>query len=281
MPKRITSVLWEATPPSGLLFDSETGTFSGTPSLSAGGYTVPVKVTTNYGIAEEHVTINVQGPAFPPTAGFGAQDIVLGMDGVKIDDQVYIPLSFLGWKNCTPSNGVYYIDYGFAKSSIGYKDENNPKYRSASSYVEGFKSSKVYNLNLTLDRYTGNLCIKRFNSNVYLRATTSGVYDDKVSYTYHNSSNKYFYIWTNKGGNSQNSKIGLARLLLIDNPTLVGSTMWYGSIYNVESNKIATHIGASIAKGEDAIIEPSEDIYLKKVGIDLNVANFGENKIYA
>ena len=57
MPKNITSVAWEATPPDGLSFDSATGTFSGTASVSAGEYEIPVKVTTNYGSDEKDVKV--------------------------------------------------------------------------------------------------------------------------------------------------------------------------------------------------------------------------------
>ena len=57
MPKNITSVVWSASNlPSGLSFDTATGTFSGTPTV-AGEYTVPVTVRTNYGEDTKDVVI--------------------------------------------------------------------------------------------------------------------------------------------------------------------------------------------------------------------------------
>lgn len=57
MAKNITSVSWEASNlPSGLSFDTATGTFSGTPSVE-GEFTVPVSVRTNYGEDSKDVTI--------------------------------------------------------------------------------------------------------------------------------------------------------------------------------------------------------------------------------
>ena len=60
MPKNITSVVWSASNlPSGLSFDTATGTFSGTPT-TAGEYTVPVTVRTNYGEDTKDVVITVK-----------------------------------------------------------------------------------------------------------------------------------------------------------------------------------------------------------------------------
>lgn len=60
MPKNITSVVWSASNlPSGLSFDTATGTFSGTPT-TAGEYTVPVTVRTNYGEDTKNVVISVK-----------------------------------------------------------------------------------------------------------------------------------------------------------------------------------------------------------------------------
>ena len=65
MSKNITSVVWEASDlPTGITFDTDTGIFSGTPS-EAGEYSVPVKVTTNYGSDEKDVSIVVEGEAYP------------------------------------------------------------------------------------------------------------------------------------------------------------------------------------------------------------------------
>ena len=60
MPKQITRVLWEASNvPSGLSFDTATGTFSGTPDVE-GEYTVPVSVETNYGRDSKDVVISIK-----------------------------------------------------------------------------------------------------------------------------------------------------------------------------------------------------------------------------
>ena len=60
MPKIITSVNWSAqNVPSGLSFDPQTGSFSGTP-VGTGEYTIPVTVQTNYGEDTKDVIINVK-----------------------------------------------------------------------------------------------------------------------------------------------------------------------------------------------------------------------------
>ena len=65
MPKKITSVNWTASGiPSGLSFNEETGTFTGTAG-EAGEYTVPVTVRTNYGTDTKDVTVTVEGRAYP------------------------------------------------------------------------------------------------------------------------------------------------------------------------------------------------------------------------
>lgn len=71
MPKNITNVSWTASDlPSGLSFDSTTGTFSGTPN-EPGEYCIPVSVTTNYGSDTKDVMIMVDIPYIevePPLA---------------------------------------------------------------------------------------------------------------------------------------------------------------------------------------------------------------------
>ena len=60
MGKKITSVLWSASNlPLGLSFSTVSGTFSGTPR-TAGDYTVPVTVKTNYGTDTKNVKISVK-----------------------------------------------------------------------------------------------------------------------------------------------------------------------------------------------------------------------------
>ena len=64
MPKNITSVEWSATGvPSGVSFNTQTGTFSGTPEAE-GTYTVPVHVETNYGEDTKDVVIEIES-AYP------------------------------------------------------------------------------------------------------------------------------------------------------------------------------------------------------------------------
>ena len=64
MPPRITRVRWDAqNVPWGLVFDENTGVFSGTPS-SIGEYTVPVTVETNYGTDTKNVLITSVPPSY-------------------------------------------------------------------------------------------------------------------------------------------------------------------------------------------------------------------------
>ena len=62
MPPNITQVQWSASNlPSGIDFNEQTGTFSGTPE-NIGEYVVPVQVQTNYGQDQKNVTIIVEPP---------------------------------------------------------------------------------------------------------------------------------------------------------------------------------------------------------------------------
>lgn len=65
MPKNITNVEWNAENiPSGVSFDTSTGTFSGEVGAE-GEYTVPVTVTTNYGTDTKDVKFTVEGKSYP------------------------------------------------------------------------------------------------------------------------------------------------------------------------------------------------------------------------
>ena len=65
MPKNITSVEWQAQDiPSGLAFDAQTGTFTGT-AEDVGTFTIPVTVKTNYGTDTKDVLITVEKRKFP------------------------------------------------------------------------------------------------------------------------------------------------------------------------------------------------------------------------
>ena len=64
MPPKITKVRWDADDvPWGVVFDEQTGTFTGKPE-EVGEYVIPVKVETNYGTDKKDVTILVDPPAY-------------------------------------------------------------------------------------------------------------------------------------------------------------------------------------------------------------------------
>ena len=69
MAKNITSVSWDLVGsdlPSGLSFDTATGTFSGTTS-EIEDFILPVRVTTNYGYDIKDVTFEVKQGQYAPT----------------------------------------------------------------------------------------------------------------------------------------------------------------------------------------------------------------------
>ena len=95
MPKNITRVRWSASSlPWGVSFDEQTGTFSGTPD-TAGEYTVPVTVETNYGKDTKDVLItvaenvdwvelsgaNAEGVAWNSREFQGGQPLMVGLYG--------------------------------------------------------------------------------------------------------------------------------------------------------------------------------------------------------
>ncbi len=90
MPKNITSVNWTASSiPSGMNFDTSTGTFSGSPD-EPGEYSVPVSVTTNYGSDTKDVKIIVDIPKFdvdPPSGEVYAigEDTTSWSNGAEAD----------------------------------------------------------------------------------------------------------------------------------------------------------------------------------------------------
>ena len=61
MPPRITNVKWRCNGwlPEGILFDENTGTFTGTPH-EVGEYTLPITVRTNYGEDTKDVVLVVE-----------------------------------------------------------------------------------------------------------------------------------------------------------------------------------------------------------------------------
>ena len=79
MPKKITNVIWEASElPRGLSLNRNTGELTGTPTANAGLYTVPMKVTTNYGSDEKEVNIEVK--AGVPVGA----DVSIGLKNVSV-----------------------------------------------------------------------------------------------------------------------------------------------------------------------------------------------------
>ena len=95
MQPNITQVEWSATNvPSGLSFNAQTGTFSGTPTTS-GTYTVPVHVETNYGEDTKDVIIAVR-----TASSYEA-----------LDGNVYA----IGYNAAMWSNDAEPDDYGFRK----------------------------------------------------------------------------------------------------------------------------------------------------------------------
>ena len=84
MAKNITSVSWDLVGsdlPSGLSFDTATGTFSGTTS-EIEDFILPVRVTTNYGYDIKDVTFEVKQGQYAPTITKG-QIISFSNQGLK------------------------------------------------------------------------------------------------------------------------------------------------------------------------------------------------------
>ena len=110
MPKLITSVKWEASGlPSNLSFNKNTGTFTGT-AEQVGEYTVPVKVTTNYGEAQEDVNIFVDGKSYKVYAvGDKAE---LWSEGAEADENGFRKL------NMPSASVLYSVINGFAARTV-------------------------------------------------------------------------------------------------------------------------------------------------------------------
>ena len=116
MQPNITQVEWSATNvPSGLSFNAQTGTFSGTPTTS-GTYTVPVHVETNYGEDTKDVTIAVETPGYDVYA-VGAQAATWS-EGAEADSYGFRKLnipkanklsSILGGFAAKATNGDWYV----------------------------------------------------------------------------------------------------------------------------------------------------------------------------
>lgn len=106
MAKKITSVAWSASGvPPGISLGSSDGIFSGTPT-QVGDYTVPVKVTTNYGSDQENVLIHVIEPApgtyvvlFESNGGssVASQTVVSGEKATQPSNPTKTGNTFAGW----------------------------------------------------------------------------------------------------------------------------------------------------------------------------------------
>ena len=113
MPKNITSVVWSASNlPSGLSFDTATGTFSGTPTV-AGEYTVPVTVRTNYGEDTKDVVINVKKKMYTSCFFHMYQKQYLTGEILAIDMHDYAKGFGVDEPVSLSDNGVTSLEYSF------------------------------------------------------------------------------------------------------------------------------------------------------------------------
>ena len=91
MPPRITNVKWRCNGwlPEGILFDENTGTFTGTPH-EVGEYTLPITVRTNYGEDTKDVMLVVEPPKYEVYAIGG--NAATWADGGSPDDDGFYTL---------------------------------------------------------------------------------------------------------------------------------------------------------------------------------------------
>ena len=141
MPKNITSVLWEASSlPSGILFDSHSGTFSGS-SSKIGKFEIPVKVTTNYGSDQKTLSINIR-KAYPvfaignlaPTWSEGATPNANGFYKLNMPDAFELLPNYGGFGAIVLDNkyyccGVFDVqtNSSYSSASSAFKFKNKPE----------------------------------------------------------------------------------------------------------------------------------------------------------
>ena len=116
MPKLITNVKWTASGlPPGLSFDTNTGTFNGTPTQT-GEYTVPVSVTTNYGSDMKDVSIEVKKLThyYRQIMVYVGECLSEG-DTISINLHDYMNIFGIPEKICFADENVSFINYKFTE----------------------------------------------------------------------------------------------------------------------------------------------------------------------
>ena len=166
MPKRITSIEWGASNlPSGLSFNTATGTFSGTPA-EAGDYTVPVTVRTNYGEDTKNVSISVEEKAWSTVtnAMIVVTSSLYGGTTTAMNNGEMVAQR----KSTAPSPGSWdwYFDYSLVPQGLCLKVLND----SVNAYIDvkqdgtvipkGTWDIGIYLVNQTLRKY------QRFNTSI-------------------------------------------------------------------------------------------------------------------
>ena len=116
MEKKITSVLWSASNvPAGLSFNTASGTFSGTPT-TAGDYTVPVTVRTNYGEDTKNVKISVVEAALSYEE--------LQISRLDFTDTRYAAKSYASLNAQYDDKGICTSHILYPNNLIAYKDDD-------------------------------------------------------------------------------------------------------------------------------------------------------------
>ena len=177
MPKNITSVEWQAQDiPSGLAFDSQTGTFTGT-GEEAGIFTIPVTVTTNYGTDTKDVKITIERRNYPLYV-IGSKAEVRS-EGAEADSE--------GWRKSRIPEGSRIINM-----SEGFIIKTK-----AGTYVCG-------NIDITLEQYQA----LQTSLNYYEVPTLKEEYADLVnavngwvySANAYNNETEHYFFWQDKDG---------------------------------------------------------------------------------
>ena len=114
MPKKITNAEWSSSKLlPGLSLNADTGVLTGSLSLSEGVYTVPVKVSTNYGDDQKDLKVVIVDKAAPVYAIGSASEIY--SEGAEADVNGFRKL------NMPDANKLVPIYYGFAMRTGDFK----------------------------------------------------------------------------------------------------------------------------------------------------------------
>lgn len=143
MPPKITRVRWSAENiPWGLVFDENTGVFSGKPD-DIGEYTVPVTVETNYGKDTKNVIITSVPPTYKVYAiGYKAQDWAGGKNE-KSDAEGFYTLKIppmhelYSWPNGFRAYNLDGTMYGCGLTGINEKQKNG-QWKKGNYYTPNF-----------------------------------------------------------------------------------------------------------------------------------------------